>query len=140
MADPRGTPRRDNTSDPVKSYKIDGSDITFDATLAGGSSAVGKAVMLSGNGVVRLAGDAAAVLGRLEQVEDDGVCAVRVRGAMTLPKGDGSVTVNTPIVGNLVTAARGYIRNANSAVAAETIAARGLIVDVSDTANVEVEL
>ena len=146
MADPRATPKRDLTDAAVKTYKIDGTDITYEATVAGGSSHVGKAVTPSGNGIVRLAGDGQRVLGRLEQVEPDGACAVRVRGQMTFPKGDGTVAVGNAIVGNLVTAARGYIRQAAAATtptAAEGNEARlaqGTITDVSDTAAVEVEL
>ena len=147
MPDPRATPRRDLTDGPVKTYKIDGADLTYEATVAGGSSHVGKAVMMSGNGVVRLVGDADRVLGRLEQVEPDGACAVRVRGQMTFPKGDGTVAVNRPFVGNLLGAARGYIRQVAAAggayaqaAAADAEKGRGVITDVADSAAVEVEL
>jgi hypothetical protein len=126
--------------------KIDNSTITFDATKANGSAAVGKAVTpVTGTAdTVALAADANRITGKLLKVEADGFCTVQDSGFVSLPAGDGAtVTPGQPIVGDLGPGGagdRGYIRNANSAVAAETLVARGEIHNVEDTTKVWVDL
>ena len=79
MADPRSAnSTRDGIAPRVATYKIDNSDITFDAAQTNGSAVVGRAVTLSASDTVRLVGDAGAVHGKLLKVEDDGFCSVQV--------------------------------------------------------------
>lgn len=121
-------------------YKIDASTILFDRTLANGSAQVGLAVGLKAatSGVVELVADAQAVHGRLERVEPDGMCVVRVGGYAQLPGGTGAtLTRGSKIVGALLVAAKGYIR---SAVAAESPAGAHQIVDPTSTTAVWVML
>lgn len=119
----------------------DNSTITYSAASAGGSASVGLAVNLSAAGTIQLVGDGEAVLGRLIKVESNGYCTVQVGGAMELPAGTGaSLTVGKAIVGDLSTAAEGYIREVATATAAELGVARGFIWDASDTTAVQVYL
>lgn len=148
MADPRSAnSTRDGIAPRVATYKIDGADIVYSATETNGSAVVGRAVRLSASDTVRLSGDGEAVDGKLLKVEDDGFCSVQVGGFMTLPKGDGAVTIGSKIVGNLLGAARGYIRAAAvagatyaQAAANESERSKGVTTDIADTANVEVLL
>jgi hypothetical protein len=144
MADPRKASTNRIGTNPVRplTYKIDGVDIVYDAAQPNGSAAVGRAVMLSGNGIVRLVADASKVEGKLIHVEPDGYCKVECGGVVELPAGNAAtVTAGSRIVGALGPAsARGYIRNANSAVAAETLAAAHTIEDAADTTKVQVRL
>lgn len=121
-------------------FQIDNSDITFDATLPGGSSVVGRAVMLSANNVVRLAGAASPVLGKLIQVHADGACAVQTMGTVDLPKGDGACTAGSKVVGDVRTAARGYVRSVAAATLAEVAVANHHVIDASDAEAVELTL
>lgn len=115
---------------------IDGVTITHDRTKTGGSAQVGLAVMLSGNSTIALTNDGSAVVGKLYSVEEDGVATVEV-GFVELPGGAGAtLTVGTPIVGDLgASNVRGYVRSADSAVAAELLKARGLIFDATTPAE-----
>jgi len=124
------------------SFLADGVTITYSATAAGGSAAVGKAVALSAAKTVELAGDGEEIIGKLIKVESDGVCVVQVGGYMTLPGGDGaSLTLGKKIVGDLgAAAAEGYIREVATATAAELGVARGHIVDADTTTAVVVYL
>jgi hypothetical protein len=145
MADPRNTLsytdiKPDGASDV--GYQIDASTITYDATKTNGSAQVGLAVTLSGNNTIALTADGDFVLGKLESVESDGKARVQELGHMTLPGGDGAtLTRGTKIVGALgAAAAKGYIRSAASATAAELLKGRGFIHDVTDTTAVGVAL
>lgn len=142
MADPRDATSRVGTNPSIKTFAIDGVTIVYSATAARGSAVVDRAVSLSAAGTVQLTDDADEVIGKLLHVEPDGFCAVQVGGVMTLPGGDAAtLTLGTKIVGDLgAAAARGHIRSAASAVAAELLVARGQILDAADTANVEVDL
>lgn len=150
MADPRVASTNRVGSEPqnVQTFKADGSDITFDATQPGGSAVVGRAVMLTtGIGVVRLTGAGSPVLGKLLHVENDGYCAVQIGGVVTLPKGDGTIAVGDKIVGDVVTAARGYIRGAAApgaayaeAAADESAVSRHIVLDVTTATAIEVSL
>lgn len=142
MADPRLTTNRIG-AEPKRphTYKADASgDIAYSADQAGGSTVVGRAVMLSGNGVIRLTADASRVLGKLVKVEPDGFCHVEVDGAVTLPS-NGTTTANTAIVGALgPSSERGYIRSAVAATASDVAQQRGLVIDASTASAVEVYL
>lgn len=112
MADPRATTTNRIGTEPRRplTFKIDNSDITYSATAPGGSAVVGRAVMVSGAGIVRLTGAGSGVLGKLLQVEADGYCTVECGSVVTLPKGDNAIAVNDKIVGDTLSSARGYIR------------------------------
>lgn len=112
-----------------RSYKIDDSTITYDATKANGSAQIGLAVTFSAADTVALAADANAVIGKLIKVEADNKATVQTDGTMTLAGGTGAtLTLGTPIVGALgADNAKGYIRSAASAQAAELLVARGRI-------------
>jgi hypothetical protein len=74
-------------------------------------------------------------------VEADGKATVQTHGYVQLPAGTGALlTLGLGIVGDLDTAAPGYIRGVASATAAELAVARGRIIDATDTANVWVLL
>lgn len=143
MADPRSAGvanQRTGTTPRVLSYKIDGTDIVYEAApITNGSSKAGLAVMLSGNGIVRLTADGARVLGRLLKVDDDGWCSVQVGGVVQLPS-SGTITVNTQIVGALLSAARGYVRSEVLATLADVANAAHNVLDVSDVNNIEIDL
>ena len=142
MADPRSATTNRLGTEPKRSltFKIDGTDITYDATVAGGSAVIGRAVMVSGNGIVRLAGAGTSVKGKLILVEPDGYCHVQTEGVVDLPKGDAAITVGSKIVGDVRTAARGYIRSVAAATLAEVAVAAHAVLDVSNSDAIEVEL
>lgn len=125
-----------------RTYKIDNSTITYDATKTGGSAGVGLAVTFSAADTVELAADADPIVGKLIKVEADNKATVQTDGTMTLPGGDSAtLTLNGPIVGDLGAAnAKGYIRLANSAVAAELLACRGRIENAGTATAVVVTL
>lgn len=125
-----------------RTYKIDNSTITYDATKAGGSAQVGLAVTFSAANTVALVADAEAVIGKLIKVESDDKATVQTDGTMTLPGGDSAtLTLGTKIVGDLGAAnAKGYIRSAASGQAAELLVGRGRIEDAGTTTAVEVTL
>lgn len=149
MADPRAatTNRIGAERNTYHTYKADGADIVYSASAAHGSAVVGRAVMLSGAGIVRLAGAGDLVLGKLIQVEPDGYCLVQVGGVTDLPAGDNGAAVNNQIVGDTLSAARGYIRSVATpggayAQAAATDAARGrhVVLDAAVSTAIEVLL
>ncbi|MCI0489380.1 MAG: hypothetical protein L0229_22535 [Blastocatellia bacterium] len=142
MADPRKTVLNTDVEGPTRTYKIDNSTIVYDKTKTGGSAQVGFAVTFSADDVVKLTEDGEAVVGRLELVEADNFCVVRVNGPVSLPGGDSAtLTLGKKIVGDLgVAGAKGYIREVATATAAELGVARGRIVNNNDTAAVVVEL
>lgn len=125
-----------------RTYKIDDSTITFDRNEENGSAQVGLAVTFSAADTVELAADADPVVGKLIKVESDNKATVMTDGTMTLPGGDGAtLTLNAPIVGDLGAAgAKGYVRAANSAVAAELLACRGRIENAGTATAVVVTL
>jgi hypothetical protein len=103
---------------------------------------IGKAVTFSAADTVALCADGDAVVGKLILVEADGKCAVQTAGVMTLPGGESAtLTLGTAIVGDLgASSAKGYIRSAASATAAELVKCRGYIENAGDTAAVVVDL
>ncbi len=124
--------------------KIDGVTIVYDATKARGGAAamLDKAVSLSADDTVQLASDGEAVFGKLIQVESDGFATVQRWGMATLPAGaSATVTRGNRVVGALgASSAKGYIRDAAAATAAELVRARGNIVNIADTTAVVVDL
>ena len=142
MADPRLAVSLDGVDAKYESFLADGVTITYSATSEGGSAVVGRAVNFSAAATVQLAADASAVIGKLIRVESDGVCVVQTGGYMTLPGGVGAaLTLSKKIVGAASAApANGYIREVNTAAAAELGLARGFIVDAGTTTAVVVKL
>lgn len=123
--------------------KIDNSSIVYDQTQAGGAAAamIGKAVTWAADDTVALCADGDYVLGKLLKVTDDGFATVQNDGFLTLPAGlAATVTRGTKIVGATGAAgAKGYIRNAASATAAELVKMNGQIVNVADPTAVMVD-
>lgn len=141
MADPRLTPSNIGVDPEYRTYLIDASTITYSATTANGSAQVGLAVTFSAADTVALAVDGNAVVGKLLQVEPNSICRVQTDGVVTLPAGTGaSLTRGKKIVGALLVAAGGYIREVATATAAELGVARGIITNAADTAAVVVDL
>lgn len=141
MSDPRLDVRFDNIDYRAETFKIDNSTITYDATVANGSSQVGLAVTQSAGDTVALVADGEAVTGKLIQVTKDNYGVVQTRGYMTLPGGtSATLTIGKKIVGDLLVAAKGYIREVATATAAELGLQRGRIVDATDTTAVVVYL
>jgi hypothetical protein len=142
MADPRADVRFDDIKPVFVTYKIDNSTITYSSTATRGSASVDLAVSLSADDTVQLASDAEAIEGKLIEVMADNYCTVQVGGYMTLPGGDSaSLTRGKRIIGDLgAAAAKGYIREVATAVAAELGVARGRIVSNGTTTAVVVVL
>lgn len=141
MADPRAAVSYEGIGYEAETFEHDNT-IVYDSTQENGSEQVGLAVTLEGSQTVSLVGDGENVLGRLVKVEQDGFCVVQTGGFMELPGGSGaSLTEGKKIVGDLGAAsAEGYIREVNTATAAELGVARGQIVDSSDATAVVVRL
>lgn len=143
MADPREAVAFDDIDYRAISYNHDDT-IVYDATKAGGSTQVGLAVTLESNKTVSLVGDGESVEGRLVKVEPGGVCVVQNKGYMKLKRGtSATLTPGKKIVGDLLAAAEGYIREVATGTAAELGVARGRVIDSSaaaDAAEVVVEL
>ena len=142
MADPRDAIRFDDIKPVFVTYKIDNSTITYDSTKTRGSAQVDLAVTFSADDTVQLVGDGEAIEGKLISVDADKKCVVQVGGFMTLPGGSGAtLTRGKKIVGDLGAAsAEGYIREANTAVAAELGVQRGRIINNGTTTAVVVVL
>ena len=142
MANPRDTVSFVGIDPVYVTFKIDNSTIIYSATANNGSSQIGLAVTFSADDTVALTADGDAVAGKLIMVSADNKCTVQIEGGMTLPGGaSATLTRGSAIVGALGAAsAKGYIRTAASATAAELIKARGMIFNNADTANVTVFL
>lgn len=141
MADPRKVVEHEGIDAEYATFKHDAT-IVYDATKAGGSASVDLAVTLTGANIVGLTTDASAIEGKLILVEADGYCNVMTRGFTRLPAGDGATVTNgTKLVGALgADSAKGYVRNVNTAVAAELGKMDATAHDVTDTTKVVVEL
>ena len=144
MADPRLTTSNVGTNAQYGSFAADNSTIVYSATSAGGASAVGLAVTMTSTGkVISTIADAEPVLGKLIQVDADGVCTVQVGGVMELPGGTAAaLDEGKRVVGALGGAsgtAEGYIRAVGTA-AAEAHVGRGMIEDGSTSTAVAVRL
>lgn len=137
MADPRNAVAFDGIGYEAQTFLIDDSTITYSATAANGSASVGLAVTLSTHATVALAADGEFILGKLISVDSDDKAVVQTGGFMTLPGGtSATLTPGLKIVGDLLVAAKGYIR----VVATEDTVSRGFIVDSSTTTAVVVKL
>ena len=141
MADPRNIIDFEGIGGVYATYLIDDSTITYSATATGGSAGVNLAVTLSTHKTVALAADGEAVIGKLVKVESDNKATVQVGGYTTLPGGaSATLTVGTVAVGALGAAsAKGYIRSAASATAAELIRTGPAIHDSGTTTAVMVK-
>jgi hypothetical protein len=142
MANPRKKILHEGVNQLFETFLIDNSTITYDATKDGGSSQVGLAVTFSANDTVALTQDSDFVLGKLMVVESDGTCTVQTKGGCTLPAGNAAtVTAGSTVVGALGAAsAKGFVRNTNSAVAAELMKQNGRIYDASTTTALDIML
>jgi hypothetical protein len=141
MADPRNDIDFGGIGYQAQTFKIDDNTITYESDQKFGSSVVGLAVTLSAAGTVALAGDGAAILGRLVKVEVDGKAVVQTGGYCELPAGTGAVlTLGKKIVGDLLGTDPGYIREVATATAAELGVADHKIIDASTTTAVVVKL
>lgn len=142
MANPRGVVFTDGMEGDVLTFIIDNSTITFDATKTNGSAVVGKAVTMSAAKTVKLAADGDAVIGKLIKVEGDNKAAVQCGGVVLLPGGNSaSLTLGKKIVGALDGSSNpGFIREVNTATAAELGKGRGAILDAGTTTAVAVLL
>jgi hypothetical protein len=132
MANPRNTVDFEGIAgqEDYATFIIDNSAITYDADEEGGSAQVGLAVTLSADKTISTVADGECVLGKLIKVEKDLKATVQVRGFMTLPGGTGaSLTRGKAIVGDLLSAAEGYVREVATATAAELGVMRGTILD-----------
>lgn len=127
-------------------YKVDGVTLYYDPLKPNGigkAAGTGDAVMLSNDDTVALTNDGACVEGKVLKVEKDNFATVQRWGMAKLPKGDsapGTATRGRKIVGATNGGARGYIRDLNTATAAELGLARGQIINVADAANIVVDL
>lgn len=136
----------DYTDERVTSqtFWADGVTIFHDRNQIDGvnAGALGKAVTYTAvDDTIALAADGDAVIGRLVKCEPDGGCTVNIAGYVTLPAGNAATcTRGRKQVGALGPAgARGYIRDAAPATAAE-LARRGpFAVAVTDLNNVVVD-
>lgn len=126
-----------------QSFWADGVTIVADQAQPGGAAAtmIGKAVTFSADDTVALAADGDAVIGKLLKVEKDGLCTVQIRGNATLPLGSGGVTATRGrrLVGCLNAGARGYVRDANSATAAELVRMGPIVWNSADANNIVVD-
>lgn len=126
-------------------FKIDGVTLTYDRTKPNGigkAAGTGNAVMLSNDDTVALTNDGAQVKGKVIKIESDNFASVQVLEYITFPKGDsgaGTATRGRKIVGATRAGARGYIRDVDSAAAAELAVAKGEVVNVADADNVVVQ-
>lgn len=142
MADPRLRFEFGTIGYKAVTLLADNSTITYSASTANGSAAVGRAVTLSAAHTVALAADGEAVIGKLIEVSSDLACTVQVEGFCELPGGNGAdLTLGYPIVGALnASNAKGYIRAAASTTAAELAKGNGKIFDAATTTAVVVKL
>lgn len=140
MADPRKVAAYDDIEPLVLTLEIDDSSITYDQTKTGGSAQIGLAVNFSDDGIVQLAGDGEAVAGVLILVEGDNMCSVQVGGVAKFKGGtSATLTPGTPITGDLLSSAEGYVQTAADTTGATKVA-RGMIIDATDTGAVYVLL
>jgi len=137
MADPRQRVKYRHIGVIRVTFKYDAS-IVYDNTKKGGSVSTGLAVTLTANDVVGLVADGQLVVGRLDMVRADGICEVQVGGAtIFLPGTAATVSVGSRIVGALLVAAKGYVRQQAVAVLAEVAVGRGWILTNADIDNIQ---
>jgi len=143
MADPREAVDFEGIAERLATFKHDGS-IVYDNTKKGGSLQIDLAVKMVGNSQVGLSTDASMVMGKIVLVEKGGVCTVQFGGGTSLKRGTGAtLTAGSKIVGALLVAAGGYVRNVAPATLAEVAVARHTVLDSSvagDGADVKIML
>jgi len=142
MPDPRATLAYEGVDAEYVTYQIDNSTITYDATKANGAATttLDKAVTLTAGNLLALCADGDAVVGRLDTVTSDNYARVQSEGFTTLPGGtSATLTPGTVAVGALLGAAKGYIRSAASATAAELVKAGPVIENAADATAVVVQ-
>lgn len=141
MSDPRANVNLVGIGYRATTFKIDDSTITYSAASDNGSAQVGLAVTLSAAATVALVADGEAVVGKLISVTKDNFAVVQTHGICTLPGGTSAgLTLGEKIVGDLLVAAKGYVREVATATAAELGHARGQILDAGTTTAVVVDL
>lgn len=143
MANPRAVLMHDDIGYRAVTFKIDGVTITYDGAQKGGSTVVGRAVGLvtATANAVELVTTNQGVLGRLDKVEPDGFCTVQVEGQCYLPSATGqALTRGGKIVGGLLAAARGYIKEPDTTSAATLMPARHEVLDIAVTTAISVML
>ncbi len=125
-----------------RTYKIDNSTITYDATKTGGSASIGLAVTFSAADTVALVAAKGMVIGKLIKVEADNKATVQTDGTMEFPGGESAtLTLGTPICGALGTSsAKGYIQTATKSDTDMMQAARGRIENAGTATAVVVTL
>src|SRR5438105_12847874 len=130
----------------AQTYKIDGVTITYDRTKPNGigiAAGAGLAVTLSDDDTVALTADGSFVEGKVIKVEADGFATVQIDGFATFGKGDsgiGTATRGIKIVGATLAGVRGFVRDVNTATAAELGVCDGEIINTADAANIVVDL
>ncbi len=132
MADPRDTLGFQGQHAKFMTFTADDSTVVYDEAQDNGSAQVGLAVTFTtaGDGTIKLTEDGEFVLGRLASVAADNKCTVQIAGVMKLPPGTGAtITEGKAIVGDLDTAAKGYIREVATGTAAELGRQRGFIIE-----------
>jgi hypothetical protein len=143
MANPRKiTGPKDGVGFRALSFLCDGTTIAYSDTASLGSAVAGRAVglVVGTSDTVELVADGQTVLGRLDHVEADGVCAVQVEGEAKLPQATaGAVARGGKIIGGLLVAARGYIK-APTADVAGALAARHEVLDNATSTAISVML
>lgn len=141
MPNPRNVISNIGIASQYATFIIDNSTIVYSAAQANGSAVVGRAVSLSADNTIKLAADADAVIGKLINVEPDNKATVQIGGIMQLGGGTAAaLTRGKKIVGALNTGNPGFIREVNTAVAAEGGVAAGKILANGTTTAVEVYL
>jgi hypothetical protein len=97
MPDPRMTHAYEEIATRRETYRVDGTSLVFDRTLAYGTNHRDKPVKVTANGTVGLAGLDEAVHGALQHIEPDGSAVVATAGFVRF---SGAGTVNQGIIGN----------------------------------------
>lgn len=143
MANPRKVIGHEGIGYRAETFLIDGSTIVWAETEKNGSAVAGRAVglVVGTANVVELVDTGDQVLGRLDNVAQDGACTVQIEGQCFLPQGDGDDVVRGgKIVGAQgVGGALGFIAPP-SADAAGALAARHRVEDDTTATAISVYL
>jgi hypothetical protein len=142
MANPRYDVGFDSINQDRESYLSDGVTITYDATTSGLNLA-GRAVNLSADKTVQLAGDGESILGFIDHVEKDGIVVVVTGGYVTNAKGGNgaALTRDSKIVGAVdAGAAKGFVKNVLTDTVAHAVVGRHRLISVGDATALTVKL
>jgi len=144
MANPRKVIVHDDIGFRGLTFLIDGSTIVWSATAKNGSASAGLAVALVAGTTmtVELVTTNQSVLGRLDNVAQDGSCTVQIEGQCYLPQATGGDVVRGgKCVGGLgPSSARGYIKEPDTTSAASALPARHLVLDDTTATAISVFL